>query len=80
MGLSAILASFLLSLTSGSPSGFFDLPATLPANEHGKKKTTKHFSMDRILKGEFCGVCHLTVVFPMNDCKRCHTNHSSIPE
>jgi c(7)-type cytochrome triheme protein len=45
-----------------------------------KKKTTKHFSMDRILKGEFCGVCHLSVAFPMNDCKRCHTNHSSIPE
>lgn len=45
-----------------------------------KKKTTKHFAMDRILKGEFCGVCHLTVAFPMNDCKRCHTKQSSIPE
>ncbi len=38
-----------------------------------KLKTTKHFAMDRILKREFCGVCHLTVAFPMNDCKRCHT-------
>ncbi len=37
-----------------------------------KKKTTKHFSMDRILEGEFCGACHLNVAFPMNDCKRCH--------
>ncbi len=37
-----------------------------------KKKTTKHFYMTRILKGEFCGVCHLNVAFPMNDCKRCH--------
>ena len=37
-----------------------------------KKKTTKHFAMNRILKREFCGVCHLTVAFPMNDCKRCH--------
>jgi len=37
-----------------------------------KKKTTKHFSMNRILKNEFCGVCHLNVAFPMNDCKRCH--------
>ncbi|MFN3740382.1 MAG: c(7)-type cytochrome triheme domain-containing protein [Thermodesulfovibrionales bacterium] len=37
-----------------------------------KKKTTKHFYMTRILQGEFCGVCHLTVAFPMNDCKRCH--------
>jgi c(7)-type cytochrome triheme protein len=37
-----------------------------------KKKTTKHFSMERILRGEFCGVCHLNVAFPMNDCRRCH--------
>jgi len=37
-----------------------------------KKKTTKHFYMTRILRGEFCGVCHINVAFPMNDCKRCH--------
>ena len=37
-----------------------------------KKKTTKFFSMSYILKGQFCGVCHLSVAFPMNDCKRCH--------
>ena len=37
-----------------------------------KKKTTKHFSMDNILKGKFCGACHLNVAFPMDPCKRCH--------
>lgn len=37
-----------------------------------KKKTTQHFSMPLLMKGEFCGVCHLSVAFPMNDCKRCH--------
>lgn len=37
-----------------------------------KKKTTKHFEMALNLAGEFCGVCHLNVAFPMNDCKRCH--------
>jgi c(7)-type cytochrome triheme protein len=37
-----------------------------------KKKTTKHFEMTRMLNGEFCGVCHMTVAFPLNDCKRCH--------
>jgi c(7)-type cytochrome triheme protein len=37
-----------------------------------KKKTTKHFSMWRILSNEFCGVCHLRIAFPMDDCKRCH--------
>lgn len=25
-----------------------------------------------ILNGEYCGVCHLTVAFPLNDCERCH--------
>ena len=37
-----------------------------------KKKTTKHFSMARILNREFCGVCHLKIAFPLDDCKRCH--------
>ncbi|TAN44547.1 MAG: hypothetical protein EPN22_06215 [Nitrospirae bacterium] len=37
-----------------------------------KQKTTKHFSMPFILGGQFCGVCHLSVAFPLNDCKRCH--------
>jgi c(7)-type cytochrome triheme protein len=45
-----------------------------------KKKTTKHFNMARILKREFCGVCHLTVAFPMNDCKRCHPDHPNLEE
>ena len=45
-----------------------------------KKKTTKHFSMDRILKREFCGICHLTVAFPMNDCKGCHPNRPNLQE
>jgi len=37
-----------------------------------QKKTTQHFSMPAILKGQFCGVCHLNVAFPMDDCNRCH--------
>jgi len=37
-----------------------------------KKKGTKHFSMSAILRGEFCGACHLNVAFPMDDCSRCH--------
>ena len=36
-----------------------------------KKKGT-HFSMEQILKGEYCGACHLSVAFPMDECKRCH--------
>lgn len=37
-----------------------------------KQKTTEHFSMSRILKGEFCGYCHMKVAFPMDACGRCH--------
>jgi len=39
-----------------------------------QKKGTKHFRMDYINQGKFCGVCHLTVAFPIHDCKRCHTD------
>ncbi|MBI5639562.1 MAG: hypothetical protein HZA17_03965 [Nitrospirae bacterium] len=37
-----------------------------------KKKATKHFSMNFNNEGKFCGVCHLSVAFPLNNCKRCH--------
>jgi c(7)-type cytochrome triheme protein len=37
-----------------------------------KKKGTKHFLMRYILEEKFCGVCHLRVAFPMDNCQRCH--------
>lgn len=37
-----------------------------------KKKSTKELSMHNINKGEFCGVCHISVAFPLEDCNRCH--------
>ncbi|MFH1216996.1 MAG: c(7)-type cytochrome triheme domain-containing protein [Pseudomonadota bacterium] len=37
-----------------------------------EKKGTEHFEMQYILKKKFCGVCHLKIAFPLNDCKRCH--------
>ena len=36
------------------------------------KKGAQHFTMDLNRKGRFCGVCHLTVAFPMQSCKECH--------
>lgn len=36
-----------------------------------QKKGT-HFSMEEILKGNYCGVCHLSVAFPMDECRKCH--------
>jgi len=29
--------------------------------------------MDKILKGEYCGVCHDKVSFPLFNCERCHS-------
>jgi c(7)-type cytochrome triheme protein len=37
-----------------------------------KKKFTKGFRMMTNIRGEFCGVCHTNVAFPMTDCVRCH--------
>jgi len=37
-----------------------------------KKKTTKHFEMRYILERKFCGVCHLNVAFPLDECELCH--------
>ena len=37
-----------------------------------KQKTTEHFEMRFILEKAFCGACHLTIAFPLDDCMRCH--------
>jgi len=39
-----------------------------------KLKGTYRLSMKESLKGRFCGVCHLRVAFPFDDCVRCHVN------
>ena len=66
-------------------------PAVFPHKEHNqwvgcdtchpdlfniRKQGTEHFTMARILKGEFCGYCHLKVAFPINACERCHPGMS----
>ena len=44
-----------------------------------KKKTTRRFSMRTILAGDFCGVCHLRIAFPLDDCQRCHPDMDRPP-
>lgn len=39
------------------------------ALETGKTEMT----MEEITKGKFCGICHGTVAFALNDCTRCHS-------
>jgi c(7)-type cytochrome triheme protein len=36
------------------------------------KKGTVKYSMDEIMEGEYCGVCHLSVAFSMWLCHKCH--------
>lgn len=42
-----------------------------------KQQTTEHFEMRFILDRKFCGACHLTVAFPLDDCMRCHPKMKS---
>ena len=37
-------------------------------------KGTKRFTKQEMLNRRFCGLCHLTIAFPMDDCVRCHIN------
>ena len=42
-----------------------------------KKNGTENLNMAEILKGGFCGKCHLSVAFPLNNCNRCHPEMGS---
>jgi len=43
-------------------------PDIFPATKAGAAK----YSMFQLSSGEYCGVCHTTVAFPMAECERCH--------
>ena len=38
----------------------------------GVKKGSTKYSMIEIFDGKYCGVCHVSVAFPLTDCQRCH--------
>jgi len=40
----------------------------------GVQRGTTKYSMFAISEGEYCGVCHDRVAFPLADCARCHAN------
>ena len=44
-----------------------------------KKKFTEGLRMANINQGQFCGVCHGKVAFPLTDCVRCHTGMKAAP-
>lgn len=43
-------------------------PEIFPSTKRG----TVNYSMFQICNGEYCGVCHDKVAFPLLDCQRCH--------
>ena len=43
-------------------------PEIFPSTKQGSVK----YSMFQIARGEYCGVCHDKVAFPIIDCQRCH--------
>jgi c(7)-type cytochrome triheme protein len=38
-----------------------------------KAGATTALNMFQILQGEYCGLCHGAVAFPLTECKRCHS-------
>lgn len=44
-------------------------PEIFPSVQKGETK----YSMFQIVNGQYCGVCHDKVAFPLQDCQRCHT-------
>lgn len=41
------------------------------------KENANPINMGRILNGEYCGICHGAVAFPLTECDRCHNTDSS---
>jgi c(7)-type cytochrome triheme protein len=37
-----------------------------------KRGSTKYTMLD-LIDGKFCGICHKSVAFPLQDCQRCHS-------
>jgi len=46
-------------------------PEIFPSARRGSVK----YSMLQVSAGEYCGVCHTTVAFPLFDCERCHKSN-----
>jgi c(7)-type cytochrome triheme protein len=45
------------------------------------KEHANPINMGKILNGEYCGICHGAVSFPLTECDRCHnTDSSTVPK
>jgi c(7)-type cytochrome triheme protein len=51
-----------------------------PAIFKDKQGANTEMHMLKIIAGQYCGTCHGTVSFPLEDCFRCHSQPAAIPE
>jgi c(7)-type cytochrome triheme protein len=51
-----------------------------PDNFSIRKQSTEGLRMVAIVNGEYCGVCHGRVAFPLQDCVRCHPKMRTVPD
>jgi len=51
-----------------------------PAPFVGKAGANPQMNMIKIISGQYCGMCHDRVSFPLNDCFRCHSQPVPRPE
>ncbi len=50
-----------------------------PAIFKDKKGGNKDMHMLKIIAGQYCGICHGMVSFPLEDCFRCHSQPAPVP-
>lgn len=73
--------SILMNRTGSIPRVRFpheahtELLACANCHEHlfASKAGATPITMAKILEGEYCGVCHGAVAFPLTECNRCHS-------
>jgi c(7)-type cytochrome triheme protein len=53
-------------------SAWLDCANCHPDTFRIQKNSTESVDMAAIIDGKFCGLCHLKIAFPLDDCKRCH--------
>ncbi|GMR04208.1 MAG: hypothetical protein BMS9Abin23_0099 [Thermodesulfobacteriota bacterium] len=57
-----------------------DCASCHPKPFENKKGGNPDMNMMKIISGQYCGVCHGRVSFPLEDCFRCHSQPAPLPD
>jgi c(7)-type cytochrome triheme protein len=68
------------SFPHGKHARWLDCNDCHPGLFNIKRKFTVGLSMWNIVDGQYCGVCHGSVAFPLSDCTRCHPDMKKAPK